>query len=64
MNEDMLPPDFTYYGILMIILGIITFIVTYKHVIPTGSVFLVISGVFLIVMRRYGRNKDRQVHNT
>lgn len=64
MNEDMLPPDFTYYGILMIILGIITFIVTYKYVIPTGSIFLVISGVFLILMRRYGRNKNRQVHNT
>ena len=63
MSENMLPPNFTYYGILMIILGIITFIVTYKHVFPTGSIFLVISGVFLILKRRYGRNKDRQIHD-
>lgn len=59
----MLPPIFTLYGILMIILGIITFIVTYKYVIPTGSIFLVMSGVFLILMRRYGRNKGRQSHD-
>ena len=63
MSDDVLPPDFTYYGILMIILGIITFIVSYKHVFPTGSIFLVMSGVFLILMRRYGRNKDRQSHD-
>lgn len=62
MNEDMLPPNFTFYSILMIILGIITFVVTYKHVIPTGSIYLVMSGAFVILMRRYGRNKDRQVH--
>lgn len=54
----------TAYGILMIILGIITFIVTYKYVIPTGSIFLIMSGLFVILMRRYGRNKDRQVHGT
>ncbi len=59
MSEDVLPPNFTYYGILMIILGIITFIVTYKHVFPTGSIFLVMSGVFVILVRRYGRNKNR-----
>lgn len=64
MSEDVLPPNFTVYGILMIVLGIITFIVTYKYVLPTGSIFLVMSGIFLILMRRYGRNKDRQVHNT
>lgn len=64
MNDEMLPPNFTLYGILMIILGIITFIVTYKRVFPIGSIFLVMSGVFLILRRRYGRNKDRQVHDT
>ncbi len=64
MSEDVLPLNFTFYGILMIILGIITFIVTYKHVIPTGSIFLVMSGVFILFMRRYGRNKNRQVHDT
>lgn len=63
MNEDVLPLNFTYYGILMIILGIITFIVSYKHVFPIGSIFLVMSGVFMICSRRYGRNKDRQVHD-
>ena len=63
MSDDVLPPDFTYYGILMIILGIITFIVTCKYVIQTGSIFLVMSGIFLILMRRYGRNKDRQSHD-
>lgn len=64
MSDDVLPPDFTYYGILIIILGLITFIVTYKYVFPTGSIFLVMSGVFLILKRRYGRNKDRQIHDT
>lgn len=64
MSDGALPPDFTLYGILMIILGIITFIVTYKYVIPTGSIFRVMSGVFLILSRRYGRNKNIQVHNT
>lgn len=59
MSEDVLPLNFIFYGILMIILGIITFIVTYKYVIPTGSIFLVMSGVFVICMRRYGRNKNR-----
>jgi len=59
MSEDVPHLNFTLYGILMIILGIISFIVTYKHVFPTGSIFLVMSGVFLILMRRYGRNKDR-----
>ena len=63
MSEDVLPPIFTVYGILMIILGIITFIVTCKHVIQTGSIFLVMSGIFLIFMRRYGRNKGRQAHD-
>lgn len=32
-------PNLTFYGILMIILGIITFIVTYKHVFPIGLLF-------------------------
>lgn len=64
MSEDGLPPIFTVYGIIMIILGIITFIVTYKHVIQTVSIFLVMSGIFLILSRRYGRNKDRQAHDT
>lgn len=64
MSEDVPVLNFTLYGILMIILGIITFIVTYKHVFPTGSIYLVMSGIFLILMRRYGRNKDRQSHNT
>lgn len=63
MSEDVLPPIFTVYGILMIILGIITFIVTCKHVIQTGSIFLVIGGVFILLMRRYGRNKGRQAHD-
>lgn len=63
MNDEMLPPNFTLYGILMIILGIITFVVTYKHIFPTGSIYLVMSGVFVLFMRRYGRNKDRQVHD-
>ncbi len=53
MSEDVLPLNFTFYGILMIILGIITFIVTYKHVIPTGSIILVMSGVFILAMRRW-----------
>lgn len=59
MSDDLLRPNFTLYGILMIILGIITFIVTYKHVFPTGSIYLVVSGFFVIFMRRYGRNKER-----
>lgn len=64
MSEDVPHLNFTLYGILMIILGIITFIVTYKRVFPTGSIYLVMSGVFVILMRRYGRNKDRQAHDT
>ncbi len=57
MNEDVPHLNFTFYGILMINLGIITFVVTYKHVFPTGSIYLVMSGVFVLLMRRYGRNK-------
>jgi len=57
MSEDVPVLNFTLYGILMIILGIITFIVTYKHVFPIGSIFLVMSGVFVLFMRRYGRNQ-------
>lgn len=64
MSEDVPHLNFTLYGILMIILGIITFIVTYKRVFPIGSIFLVMSGIFILFMRRYGRNKDRQVHDT
>lgn len=60
----MLPPIFTVYGILMIALGVITFVITYKHVIPIGSFFLVMSGVFILIMRRHGGNKKRQVHDT
>lgn len=42
-------------GIVMILLGIITFITTYKYVIPSGSIFLIFAGIFLILIRNYGR---------
>jgi len=38
-------------GSLMIILGIITWIITYKYVIPIGSTVLIICGIFLILIR-------------
>ena len=39
---------FRYLGILFIILGIISLVVTYRYVIPTGSIFLIIGGLALI----------------
>lgn len=56
-------PNLAFYGILMIILGIITWIVTYRYVVPTGSMFLIGSGLFLIFVRIYGRYKDRQIYH-
>ena len=38
-------------GIIMIILGIWGLIVTYKYVLPIGSIFLIISGTFLVLIR-------------
>lgn len=40
-------------GILMIILGILTLVATYKHVVPTGSIILIIAGIFIIVIRKH-----------
>lgn len=37
------------YGAGMIILGIVTWIVTYKYVLPIGSVFLIIGGLYVII---------------
>lgn len=41
------------FGVLFIILGIITFVVTYEHVFPIGSVVLILCGSFLIFWGRY-----------
>lgn len=41
------------YGILFIILGIITFIFTYKYIFPLGSIFLIISGLYIIFLRKW-----------
>jgi hypothetical protein len=40
------------YGIFFIVLGIVTAIVTYRYVFPTGSIVLVLSGVILIFWKR------------
>jgi len=40
-------------GITMIILGIVSAIVTYKYVIPIGSIFLIGSGLALIFWKRW-----------
>lgn len=39
-------------GTLMIALGILTLIATYRYVMPTGSIFLIITGIFMIAIRR------------
>lgn len=41
------------YGIFLIILGIVVAIVTYKYVIPIGSIFLIGSGLILIFWKRW-----------
>lgn len=58
-ESKYVPPNFTVYGILMIILGVITWIVTYKYVMPIGSIFLIGSGLLLLCVRRCGTNKNR-----
>lgn len=40
------------YGIIFVILGIISWIYTYKYVLPIGSIFLIISGIIFIFWRR------------
>lgn len=39
---------FIVYGAIMIILGIVTWIATYKYILPIGSVFLIIGGLYVI----------------
>lgn len=41
------------YGITMIILGIVSAVVTYKYVIPIGSIFLIGGGLALIFWKRW-----------
>lgn len=48
-------------GSLMIILGIITWIITYKYVIPIGSTILIICGIFLILTRNRRVMKEIQM---
>lgn len=64
MSEEISIPNFTLYGILLIIVGIITFIVTFRRVVPTGSILLVLSGIIGIYLGKHGRNKNREVHDT
>lgn len=40
-------------GTLMIILGILTLVATYKYVVPTGSMILIASGIFIIIIRKH-----------
>lgn len=54
MTDDIFAPRLRIlYGVLMIILGIVSAIVTYKYVIPIGSVFLIGSGLALIFWKRW-----------
>lgn len=99
MSETVPVPNFTLYGILMIILGVnclapkahdisrpsrrigVTaqtetekvlslWVLLYEHprsednllMLNTTHRYLYLT--FMMIMRRYGRNKDRQVHNT
>jgi hypothetical protein len=43
----------TLYGICLVILGIILAIVTYRYVFPIGSILLVLSGLILILWKRW-----------
>lgn len=57
MSENAPSPRFNIMlGIFNIILGILSFIVTCKYVIHTGSIILTVCGIFLILMRNYGRD--------
>lgn len=59
MSENVPSPRFNItLGIISIILGILSFIVTYRYVVPTGSIILTVCGIFLILMRNYGRDGD------
>lgn len=54
MEDNIFPPRLRIlYGITMIILGIVSAIVTYKYVIPIGSIFLIGSGLALIFWKRW-----------
>lgn len=37
------------YGILLIILGIATWVCTYKYVVPIGSIISILIGIFVII---------------
>lgn len=51
--ESRLQKSFRLYGILFIILGIITLISTYKYIFPIGSILLILSGIFMIYFRKW-----------
>ena len=41
------------YGIIMIVLGIVSAIVTYRYVFPIGSIFFIGGGLALIFWKRW-----------
>ena len=41
-----------FYGICLIVLGIILAIVTYRYVFPIGSILLILNGLILIFWKR------------
>jgi len=54
MIDEIFPPRLRIlYGTLLIIIGIIAAIVTYKYVVPIGSIFLIGSGLALIFWKRW-----------
>ena len=50
--EEAIHRTLRIYGILFIILGVITFIFTYRYVVPMGSVILILSGLMMILSKR------------
>ncbi len=56
MEDDIFPKRLRIlYGTIMIVLGIVSMIVTYKYVVPIGSMLLIIVGLALIFWRRWKR---------
>ncbi len=40
------------WGTMMIILGVITGVFTYKYVLPIGSIYMIVSGLILIFWKQ------------
>lgn len=51
------------YGIIFIILSVITFIFTYEYVFPIGSITLALSGIYILFMEKINKKINKIIFN-